>query len=90
MHELLAFFSLDVTVSLNQSEYSVGEQESSVEVCVSLSGPIERTVLVELASSPITANDTTGNIAENTAPVYLNLLVDSRLYPTGSYPYIYL
>ena len=47
-------------MSLNQSEYLVVEQELSVEVCASLSGPIERTVLVELTSSPVTATDPAG------------------------------
>ena len=57
---LIKLWSLDVMVSLSQSEYSVMEGESIVEVCVSLSGDIERTVMVNLTSSPLTANDTTG------------------------------
>ena len=60
MADFSPFISLDVTVSLNQSEYLVVEQELSVEVCVSLSGPIERTVLVELTSLPVTATDAAG------------------------------
>ena len=60
MADFSPFISLDVTVSLNQNEYLVVEQELSVEVCASLSGPIERTVLVELTSSPVNATDTTG------------------------------
>ena len=54
-------------LSLEKSEYSVMEGDSTVRVCARLSGPNEREVIMELTSSPLTANDTTG--------IYLAVLV---------------
>ena len=57
------FFNfLVVTVSFERNTYTVTEGEGQVEVCVDLSGPIERPVTVRLQSFPGNASNHSGAI----------------------------
>ena len=54
---------LVVEVSLERSSFNVREGQDLVQVCVVLSGPIERSVIVILESSPASASNHSGIVA---------------------------
>ena len=54
---------LVVEVSLERSSYNVSEGQDLVQVCVVLSGPIERPVTVILQSLPGSASNHSGIVA---------------------------
>ena len=54
---------LVVEVSLERSSYNVSEGQDLVQVCVVLSGPIERPVTVILESLPGSASNHSGIVA---------------------------
>ena len=54
---------LVVEVSLERSSYNVSEGQDLVQVCVVLSGPIERAVTVILQSLPGSASNDSGRVA---------------------------
>ena len=53
----LAFFHPAVTISLEQSVYSVAEADGVVEVCAVLQGQLTRFVSVQLSSMDGTAGE---------------------------------
>ena len=66
------------------------EGDATVTVCVRLSGPIEREVIMELTSSPLTADDTTGIYlaALFAAWHHLNYYTTDYSPPDGNFTFI--
>ena len=53
---LCLLFILAVQISLNQSSYSVNEEDREIEVCATLTGQLDRSVVVELFTMSDTAD----------------------------------
>lgn len=67
---MLTLFSIAAEFSINQSMYTINEQDGEVEICVELSGRLDRPISLELTVLPDTAdvNDFDSNILTYTFP----------------------
>ena len=53
-----------VTIGLEQTEYSVREEDESVEICVLSSNPVQRQLIVSLTTANISAGKSRAEYAE--------------------------
>ena len=72
---IILFHSTAVTVTLDMEEYTVSEDESFLDVTVSINGTLERSVEVVIESSPNTASSGFILPLEEMLWLYLDLTV---------------